>query len=129
MKASQWSRWTRAGGILLTCLGTLALAEYGLEAWRRTTATECIAVISHNGLYRAESCVSGGSGNLIRFVGRLYETANGKLVGKTSFDSTDGGAPKFTYDDGAVLFQGAQGDAGMIDIPPTLSERLRAKLP
>ncbi|WP_322060748.1 hypothetical protein [Paraburkholderia sp. J63] len=103
--------------------------QYAFNAWKRETAKECISVTSHSGLYRAESCVTGGDGNLLFYVGKLYTTRGGAPVARVSFDSMEGGQPEFMFDDSAVLFEGANGDSGQIKIPPTFLDRLRASVP
>lgn len=114
--------------IILSFAIVVALIDYGCEARRRATAKECIDTISHNRLYRAQSCITNVSGNLVSFVGRLYDVRDGRLIAETTFDSMDGGVPDFADDDHAVLFDGG-GDSGLTYIPPSLVDRLRAKIP
>lgn len=117
----------RLGVLILSCMIFVVLIDYGCEARRRAMASECIDATSHNGLYRAQSCITSVSGNVAFFVGRLYETRTGKLVAEATFDSMDGGAPDFMPDDRAVLFEGGA-DSALIDIPPSLLDRLRTKI-
>lgn len=113
---------------ILACVVLVALTSYVFEARRRARATECINATSHNGLYRAQSCLTGVRGNVGDYVGRLYDTRGGQLIAETTFDSMDGGAPAFMDDDHAVLFEGG-GDSGLIYLPPSLLDRLHAKIP
>ncbi|QBQ98923.1 hypothetical protein [Paraburkholderia pallida] len=121
-------KFRRFGVIVLSFTIALVLIDYGCEARRRAKAGECMDTTSHNGLYRAQACITSVSGNVVFFVGRLYEARTGKLVAETTFDSMDGGVPDFMPDDHAVLFDGG-GDSGLIDVPPSLLDRLRAKIP
>ncbi|MFD1554180.1 hypothetical protein ACFSHT_00875 [Paraburkholderia silviterrae] len=118
----------RVGVGILACFTLITLTSYVFDARRRARATECVNATSHNGLYRAQSCLTGTRGNVGDYVGRLYEARTGNLVAETTFDSMDGGVPDFMDDDHAVLFDGG-GDSGLIYIPPSLLDRLRAKIP
>ncbi|POR50213.1 hypothetical protein B0G62_109121 [Paraburkholderia eburnea] len=87
---------------------------------------------SQSGLYRAESCVTGMNGNVVYYVGRLYDAHRGVLLARTDFDSMDGGLPEFMPDESAVIFRRGEGNGsgtGFIDIPPNWLERLHAKIP
>jgi hypothetical protein len=112
-------------GVFVAVMGYNAV-QYVFDARARAKAHECISVTSQNGLYLAESCVTDADGNLVFYVGKLYEARGGALLARTDFDSMDGGAPEFMPDESAVVFKG--GDAG-IDIPPKWLDRLRAKIP
>jgi hypothetical protein len=102
--------------------------QYILDARAHARAHGCIEATSKSGLYRAESCVTGMDGNLVFYVGKLYDAHSGKLLARTDFDSMDGGDPEFMPDESAIVFRGS-GDSGEIHIPPDWRERLRARIP
>ncbi|WP_321781673.1 hypothetical protein [Paraburkholderia sp. J94] len=113
-------------------LVAFSVMQYVFDARARAVARECQSVISKSGSYRAESCVTGGDGNVLIYVGRLYDVRSGELLARTDFDSLDGGLPEFMPDESAVLFRRGEGNgsgAGVIAIPPNWLERLRAKIP
>lgn len=120
---------------LLKCLAFVAIVvvgfnvfQYVLDAKARANANECYAVTSPSGLYRSESCVTGMDGNLVFFVGKLYDAHSGKVLARTDFDSMDGGEPAFMPDESATMFRGSE-ETGEISIPPNWLERLKAKIP
>lgn len=121
-------RTRRVGVLVAICVVAFGVVQYVSSARKRAAARECINVTSQSGLYRAESCVTDVNGNLVLFVGRLYDAHSGTLIARVDFDSMDGGAPQFMPDESAVLFRGA-GDSGEIGIPPNWRDRLRASLP
>lgn len=86
--------------------------------------------VLHSGQFRAESCVTDSNGDVDFFVGRLYDAHTGEVLARVDFDSVDGGMPWFMPDDSAVDFEGAQiGKTGGLSIPPSMIDRLRAKIP
>lgn len=126
------SRVRRIGVDVVVVIVGFNVVQYIVDAHAGTTASECNSVISQSGLYRVESCVTGGNGDIDDFVGRLYDAHSGKLLARTDFDSMDGGRPEFMPDESAVIFRRGEGNgsgSGTIDIPPNWRDRLRAILP
>ncbi|WP_027820037.1 hypothetical protein [Paraburkholderia bannensis] len=113
---------------IVVMVAGLSVLQYVCDASARARAHECIAVTSHSGLYRAQSCVTGMDGNVAFYVGKLYDAHSGKVFARTDFDSMDGGDPEFTPDESAILFRGS-GESGEIHIPPDWRERLKARIP
>jgi hypothetical protein len=108
------------------------MIDYILDARARVFAYECIDVVSPSGLYRARSCVTGVDGNVVFYVGRLYDARRGVLLARTDFDSVDSRLPEFSPDERSVIFRRGEGDGsgtGYINIPPNWLERLKAKIP
>ncbi|QNB15214.1 hypothetical protein [Paraburkholderia tropica] len=106
------------------------VVQYIFDARERAKANDCYSVTSPSGRYRAEACETGANGNVVSFVGRLYELHSGALLARTDFDSMDGSLPVFMPDESAVMFRRGGDDAsGTVAIPPNWRDKLRAKLP
>ncbi|MBB3257311.1 hypothetical protein F4827_002142 [Paraburkholderia bannensis] len=108
------------------------MIDYILDALARAFAHECVDVASPSGLYRARSCVTRVDGNVVFYVGKLYDTHSGQLLARTDFDSVDSRLPEFLPDESAVIFRRGEGDGsgtGFINIPPNWLERIKAKIP
>jgi len=79
-------------------------------------------------MYRAEKCVTGADGNVTYFVGRIYSMKTGELLSEQELSSTSYTYPEFLDDDSTAFFDSG-GDNSIIDLPPSLLDRIRAKLP
>jgi hypothetical protein len=118
--------------ILVFVIAAFSIVQYIREARSRANAHECYEVTSPSGLYRAQSCATGVDGNVVFYVGRLYDARPGVLLARTDFGSVDSRLPAFLPDERSVLFRRGEGDGagtGFINIPPNWLERLKAKIP
>jgi len=107
---------------------SIFLSIYIHGALKRHNSSECMYATSHNKMYRAEKCEISADGNITHFIGRVYSTKTGSLLAELEFDSPSYTKPEFQYDDSVVLFDSG-GDNTIIYLPPSLLDRIRAKLP
>ncbi|WP_028225178.1 hypothetical protein [Paraburkholderia ferrariae] len=125
-----FERVRRAVFIVAIIVAAFIVIRYVFDARACSKANNCYSVTSHSGRYRPEVCETDADGNLVSFVGRLYDAHSGKLLARTDFDSMDSSLPEFMPNESAVIFRsGGDDDSGVVDIPPNWRDRSRAEIP
>jgi hypothetical protein len=125
--------WRRTGRILRFSIEFIVisgvvifLGNYSINAYRRLNATDCQKRASTIPPYYVAELCSIGDGD---YVGRVYDSHHTKIA-ETTFDTP--GVPRLSWFndgvDGQTIFLDDVG-AGMIHLPPTWLDRIRARLP
>jgi hypothetical protein len=109
-------------------LALLAVCALGYVLNLRSRMTECTweRSVSNDdgGLYTAEYCNIA----LDKVLLRIRRTSDGSLLAERTYRYLD--APKVTWTRDRVVFDTYEnGNAGAVALPPTLLDRLRARLP
>jgi len=98
------------------------LLPYLWGAALRRTAHEC-QTEKESGLYVGEVCFLG-SPDATRF--RLYDANSGELMAERTYNDLD---PGMVWSNDRVYYNMGASPAEYVKLPPTLFDRLRAKLP
>ena len=111
-------------------IATIGLAGVGFNymsgVWLRSHAHDCERKQSSDGVYIAELCLLMDNGHDADYVARIYAARNGVLLAERTFDTTQADMEWF---DGQVTFQHGGDADSWITLPPSMLDRLRAKLP
>ena len=116
----------KCGLVLLTFVIVAAGIDYTSSVLLRSNAHDCQRKQSDSGVYIAELCLLRDNGHDADYLGRVYATHGGALIAERTFGAMETG---IYWDGGSVAFErGGNGDS-LIRVPPTVLDRLRARLP
>ncbi|UIF90356.1 hypothetical protein [Cupriavidus sp. UYPR2.512] len=113
-------------GRLLALGGIWTAIAYGHGAWERAGAHNCrhLPSLDAAARYAAEYCYLGRERVLLR----IYGVERNRVLAQRTFNSS--GPVRLSWDGQAVVFDAAApGKAGRLALPPTLGDRLLARLP
>jgi len=109
--------------VVISTIAAWLIADYLWLAQLRPTAHGCHSDVSDNGEYVATRCLLNAGQDYLR----LYESRTGRLIADRTY-SCDPADPKLIVLD-HIVFDGCAHDDSAIKLPPSLLDRLRAKLP
>lgn len=113
-----------SAAVVILTIGACFMVDYIWLAELRRTPHACIEEISSNGKYVAKRCVLDAGYEYLR----LYDNRTGDLVADRTYQCEASVALNVIMGDNMV-FDSCAHDAGTIMLPPSLLDRLRAKLP
>ncbi len=117
--------WT----VRITGVAVLWVAvNYGIGVGLRSKARDCKKSLSNGGRYIAELCLlRWNPGDDSDYIGRVYDAKNGELLVKRTFSTP---VPKLSWwKEESVSFSSGGDDSSWVVLPPSMYDRLRAKLP
>lgn len=107
--------------------------NYLMHAYMRVTASQpCAQSVSDDGLYIAQLCPLGGGLTpfSVNYVLKIFTSTDKNLLAERSFFYSYREKYPFLWSKSHVGYGDSDGDyEGIIQLPPTLLDRLRAKLP
>lgn len=99
------------------------MADHVWLAALRRTAHACETDVSYNGQYTATQCLLDAGYDYIR----VYDSRTKRLLADRTY-SCEPSNVKLIVDD-AMVFDGCAEDDSVINLPPSLVDRIRALLP
>ncbi|MFM0338963.1 hypothetical protein [Paraburkholderia fungorum] len=102
--------------------------NYWIGVDLRSKAHDCKKASSDGGRYIAELCLlRWNPGNDSDYVGRVYDAKDGELLAKRTFSTP---APELSWwKDESVSFSSGGDDSSWVILPPSVYDRLLARLP
>lgn len=114
------------------CIAITAVLIFALQYWTnarvRSNASDCKKASSDSGHYTAELCLlQWNPGDDSEYLGRVYDSRNGELLVERTFSTP---VPQLSWwKDENVSFSRGGDEASLVTLPPSLLDRLRARLP
>jgi hypothetical protein len=120
--ARMWAAWIAGAAILWTTV------NYWNSAELRSKAHDCRKTSSEGGRYTAELCLLQWiPGDDSIYLGRVYNAKNSELLVERTFSTP---VPELSWwKEKAVSFAKGGDDSSWVALPPSLYDRLLAKLP
>ncbi|MEQ5841056.1 hypothetical protein N0A02_16645 [Paraburkholderia acidicola] len=120
--------YKKVAKIIVTIIVLWMVVNYWTDFELRSKAHECKKQLSDSGLYLAELCLlqwnPGGDSD---YLGRVYDAKTGTLLVERMFQSP---VPQVSWwKSEYVLFERGGRGSGLVNLPPSLFDRLTAKLP
>jgi hypothetical protein len=117
------------GNLPRTAIWAIAIVcvLYAVHLSLRSEATECVREASTDGIYVAERCLlhwrPGGSSS---YRGRVYDAKTHALLVERTFDTP---VPQLSWSADSVSFSRGGDESSSIPLPPTLFDRITARMP
>ena len=125
-------RGRRIAGLWVTRIAGMAVLWIAVHYWigadLRSKAHDCKKTPSHGGRYIAELCLlRWNPGNDSDYLGRVYDAKNNELLAEQTFRTP---VPELQWwKEDNVSFSRGGDDSSWVILPPSLYDRLLAKLP
>ncbi|MCX4144786.1 MULTISPECIES: hypothetical protein [Paraburkholderia] len=126
------ARVGRIAGLWVTRIASVAVLWIAVNYWigadLRSKAHDCRKTPSDGGRYIAELCLlRWNPGNDSDYVGRVYDAKNSELLAERTFSTP---VPELSWwKEDNVSFSRGGDDSSWVILPPSLYDRLLAKLP